>query len=103
MDEVRPSPPVVLLSCHHCDFTCPGTLGDDVMEHEFSLSSPRCRGASMPSRCFCPGVLKKGCPCSRCHGHGFYNDTVIVNGCEDYLEKYCSCDDGHARRKADVP
>ncbi len=44
--------------------------------------------------CSCPGVMRTGCPCDKCHGTGWYAETVIVNGCEDYDEKYCDCKDG---------
>ena len=57
------------------------------------------------SKCACLGVMRTGCPCSRCHGHGWYAETV--EGTEDsypgpdYLERYCDCADGAKLRERD--
>lgn len=87
--------PHVLLSCHHCEFTHPGALGSDVLHHGDAETT--CLGSGLPSKCFCPGVMRVGCPCSRCHGTGWYaQGSATSDG--DYDELYCECGDGDALR-----
>lgn len=56
--------------------------------------------ANEREKCACPGVLRKGCPCSRCHGTGWYPESI--EGDEyGYNECYCDCDDGKRLRERD--
>lgn len=52
--------------------------------------------------CMCPGVMRTGCPCSRCHGSGWYPEAI--EGAEyDYRECYCDCVAGKALREREAP
>lgn len=54
------------------------------------------------SPCTCPGVMRTGCPCSRCHGSGWYPEAI--DGDEyGYNERYCECADGVKLCERDTP
>lgn len=73
-------------------------LGPERGEAEFErIKLDRDAMLARETRCPCPGVMRAGCPCSRCHGHGWYTETI--EGTEndpvpDYRERYCDCEDG---------
>ena len=59
----------------------------------------------VPVTCTCDGVRGDGCPCSKCHGAGWY--PYIIPGTEhyypgpDWREMYCDCLAGQKLRERD--
>lgn len=56
------------------------------------------------SACTCPGIMRTGCPCGRCHGAGFSHEMTgsDEDGTTDFVEIYCACADGDRLRVRDV-